>query len=109
MKRGKGRNWDGTSAGAEADMLDAVLKKAMEADFNITEIITDKDSSVKPIYLQYYPEGRVTYCSNHCAKTLHRDLQKIKQSKCQVKQSLKYMALQHGYFCIMTSQINTPC
>ena len=83
-KRGKGHNWDGTSAGAEPDMLDSVLKVAKAAGFNIVEIVTDKDSSVKSIYLRYFPEGRVTYCSNHCAKTLHKDLQRIKQTKCQV-------------------------
>ena len=76
---------DGTSAGAEADMLDVVLDKAKGAGFNVAEIVTDKDSSVKSIYLKHYPEGRVTYCSNHCAKTLYKDLQKLKQAMCQVK------------------------
>ena len=99
-KRGKGRNWDGTSAGAEPDMLDAVLRKAKEADFNVTEIVTDKDSSVKPIYLKYYPEGRVTYCSNHCAKTLHKDLQRIRQSKCQVSS----IGSNCRYYLVMTGE-----
>ncbi len=80
-KRGKGHNWDGTSGGAESDMLDHVLRDAKEAGFKVTEIVTDKDSSVKPIYLQHFPEGRVTFCSNHCAKALHKE---IKQAKCQV-------------------------
>lgn len=84
MKRGNNHNWEGTSAGAEGDMLDEVLKSAKEAGFNVTEIVTDKDSSMKSIYWQYFPEGVVTYCSNHCTKTLHSDLQKIKQEKCQV-------------------------
>lgn len=84
-KRGKKHNWDGTSGGAEGDMLDHTLREVKESGFKVSEIVTDKDSSVKSIYLQYFPEGRVTYCSNHCAKTLHRDLQRIKQAKCQVK------------------------
>ena len=83
-KRGDGHNWSGTSGGAEGDMLDQVVREAKEAGFKISEIVTDKDSSVKNIYLQYFPEGRVTYCSNHCSKTLHKDLQKIKQNKCEV-------------------------
>ena len=66
-------------------MLDVVLAKAKGAGFNVAEIVTDKDNSVKSIYLKHYPEGRVTYCSNHCAKTLSKDLQKLKQAMCQVK------------------------
>lgn len=62
------------------------LTDAKEAGFKVTEIVTDKDSYVKPIYLQHFPEGRVTFCSNHCAKALHKDLKKIKQAKCQVNQ-----------------------
>ena len=83
-KRGSSHNWEGTSAGAEGDMFDEVLKKAKNANFNVKEIVTDKDSSVKSIYLQHFPEGIVTFCSNHCSKTFHKDLQKIKQEKCQV-------------------------
>lgn len=83
-KRGKKHNWEGTSAGAESDMLDGVLCKAKEAGFIVAEIVTDKDSSVKSVYLEHFPEGRVTFCSNHCTKTLHKDLQVIKHNKCQV-------------------------
>lgn len=83
-KRGVGHNWEGTSGGAEGDMFNEVLKKAKDAGFNVKEIVTDKDSSVKSIYLQHFPEGIVTYCSNHCSKTFHKDLQKIKQEKCRV-------------------------
>ena len=50
----------------------------------VQEIITDKDSSMNAIYSKHFPEGTITYCANHCAKTLHKDLQKIKQNKCQV-------------------------
>ena len=86
-KKGKNHNWEGTSGGAEGDMFDEVLTKAKDASFNVKEIVTDKDSSVKSIYLQHFPEGIVTFCSNHCSKTFHKDLQKIKQGKCQVKKN----------------------
>lgn len=84
-KKGKEHNWEGTSAGAEGDMFDEVLKKAKDEGFNVKEIVTDKDSSVKSIYLHHFPEGIITFCSNHCSKSFHKDLQKIKQEKCQVK------------------------
>ena len=59
-KRGKDHNWEGTSAGAESDMLDEILRTVKAAGFNVAEIVTDKDSSVKSVYLQYFPEGVVT-------------------------------------------------
>ena len=31
------------------------------------------------------PEGTITYCSNHSAKNLHKNLEKIKRSKCEVR------------------------
>ena len=37
------------------------------------------------IYCRHFPEGTITYCSNHNAKTKHKDLQKIKALKCQVR------------------------
>ena len=83
-KRGNGHNWEGTSAGAEGDMLDELIGKAKDAGFMISEIITDKDSSVNSIFTKHFPEGTITYCANHSAKTMHKDLQKIKQYKCQV-------------------------
>ena len=83
-KRGSGHNWEGTSAGAEGDMFDELVGKAKAAGFVVSEIITDKDSSVNGIFTKHFPEGTITYCANHCAKTMHKDLQKIKQSKCDV-------------------------
>ena len=83
-KRGAGHNWEGTSAGAEGDMFDDLVGRAKAAGFVITEIITDKDSSVNAIFTKHFPEGTITYCANHCAKTMHKDLQRIKQNKCQV-------------------------
>ncbi len=59
-------------------MLDKLLGKAKDDEMIVTEIITDKDTSVNGIFCRHYPEGMVTYCSNHCAKTLHKkDLEKI--------------------------------
>lgn len=84
-KRGKHSNWSGTSAGAETDMLDEVLKKAKQDGFVIQELVTDKDTSVNATFCQYFPEGTLTYCSNHCAKTLHKNLEKIRKSKCEVR------------------------
>ena len=84
-KRGPGHNWNGTSGGAEADMLDEVLGKAKEAGFVIKEIICDKDSSTNATFCRHFPEGMVTYCSNHSAKNLHRNLEKVKRYKCEVR------------------------
>ena len=83
-KRGRQHNWEGTSAGAETDIFDAIPREVKEEGFYLDEIVTDKDTSSKSVYLDHFPEGRVTYCSNHCSKTLHKDLQAIKKHKCQV-------------------------
>ena len=82
-KRGVGHS-EGTSGGAEADMYDEILSEAKKAGFNILEIVTVKDSSMNSIYCRHFPEGTITYCSNHNAKTMHKDLQKVKQLKCTV-------------------------
>ena len=47
-------------------------------------MVTDKDSSMNAIYCKHFPEGTITYCSNHNAKTMHKDLLKVKSSKCEV-------------------------
>lgn len=65
-------------------MFNEILTKAKEDGFTITEIVTDKDSSMNAIYCKHYPEGTITYCSNHNAKTMHKDLLKVKALKCQV-------------------------
>ena len=83
-KRGVGHNWKGTSGGAEADMLDEILREVKEAGFIIAEMVTDKDTSMNAIYCKHFPEGTITYCSNHNAKTMHKDLKKVKSSKCEV-------------------------
>ena len=83
-KRGPGHNWSGTSASTESDMLDELLGKAKGAGFTITELICDKDSSTNATFCRHFPEGMITYCSNHSAKNLHRALEKIKRYKCEV-------------------------
>ena len=83
-KRGLGHNWEGTSAGAESDMFDELLREVKDTGFIISKIVTDKDSSMNAIYCNHFPEGTITYCSNHCAKSLHTDMLKVKQNKCQV-------------------------
>ena len=84
-KRGSHHNWEGTSNRAEADMFDDILGEVVKADFTVSEMVTDKDSSMNSIYCRHFPEGTITYCSKNNAKTLHKDLQRIKQNKCQVR------------------------
>ena len=83
-KKGPGHNWCGTSGGAEADMLDELLGRVRQDGFVLQEIITDKDTSINGTFCRHFPEGTVTYCSNHCAKTLHKNLEKVKKNKCEV-------------------------
>lgn len=65
-------------------MFEELMRNAKTAGFIVSEIITDKDSSMNSIYCKHFPEGTITYCANHCAKTMHKDLLKIKSNKCQV-------------------------
>ena len=65
-------------------MFDDILKEASQAGFVTSEMVTDKDSSMNAIYCRHFPEGTITYCSNHNAKTIHKDLHKVKALKCQV-------------------------
>ena len=74
IKKGPGHNWSGTSGGAESDMLDELLGKVKEDRLVLQEVITDKDSSINGTFCRHFPEGTVIYCSNHCAKTLHKNL-----------------------------------
>lgn len=83
-KRGKGHNWEGTSGGAEGDMFNELIGNAKNEGFIVSEIITDKDSAMNSIYCKHFPEGTITYCANHCAKAMHKDLGKIKIIKCEV-------------------------
>lgn len=66
-------------------MFDQLIGEAKAAGFIVSEIITDKDSAMNAVYCKHFPEGTITYCANHCAKTMHKDLLKIRPSKCQVR------------------------
>ncbi len=65
-------------------MFSEILGKVKEFGFIVAEIVTDKDSSMNAIFCQHFPAGTITFCSNHIAKTMHKDLLKVRQSKCEV-------------------------
>ncbi len=54
-------------------MFDELLGKTKGDGMVVKEIVTDKDTSINSILCRHYPEGIVTYCANHCAKTLKRN------------------------------------
>ena len=65
-------------------MFEELMKKVKAEGFAVSEIVTEKCSSMNSIHVKHYPEGTMAYCSNHCSKTMHKDLTKIRQNKCQV-------------------------
>ena len=79
-KRGQGANWEGTSGGAEGNMLDEKNNERMK----IKKAIIDKDASCQEIRLSRSPETEIVYCGNHTAKTFHTDLERVKKTPCQV-------------------------
>ena len=103
-KRGPGHTWEGTSAGAESDMYNVILGKVKEANFNIIDMVVDKDSSMNAIYCTHFPEGNITYCSNHSAKTMHKDLQRVKQLKCQVRALYMHVDKKIMYYTIYSAK-----
>ena len=104
-KRRNGHNWEGTSNGAEGNMFDELLEKVKAEGFIVKEIVTDKDSSGNAIFCNHFPEGLITYCSNHSAKTLHKELQNIKPTKCTVN-TCTYVVLQ---CMIFSTYMHTIC
>ena len=48
-------------------------------------MICDNDSSTNATFCRHFLEGMVTYCSNHSAKNLHRNLEKVKRYKCEAR------------------------
>ena len=86
-KKGKGANWEGTSSGAEGDMLLSILGEVKSNDFTIDQIIMDHDTSANAIVCSQFPDTHITYCGNHTAKTFHSDLSKIRSIKCKCKQN----------------------
>ena len=84
-KRGKDSNWQGTSSGAEGDMLSEILRKVKEQDFCINQLVMDHDTSANAIVCSYFPDVHITYCGNHTAKSFHYELGKLKALKCKCK------------------------
>ena len=84
-KRGSGHNWEVTSGGSESDMFDSILREVWQSGFVVKEMVTDKVFSVNVIYCQHPPEGTITFGSKHSAKTFHKDLERVKQTKCEVR------------------------
>ena len=64
-KHGKGSNWEGTSSGAEGDVLDEQLRKVKSEEYVINQIIMDHDTSANAIVCIHFPDIHITYCSNH--------------------------------------------
>ena len=75
-KRGKGSNWEGTSSGAEGDMLDELLRKVKSQGYTVGQIVMDHDTSANAIVCTHFPDIHITYCSNHSAKSFHYELSK---------------------------------
>ena len=65
-------------------MLREILESAKAKGFNIQQIVMDHDTSGGNIAVDSFPEVRITYCSNHTAKSFHNDLTKLKSVKCKV-------------------------
>ena len=84
-KRGKDSNWQGTSSGAEGDMLNEILGKVKDKGFCINQLVMDHDTSANAIVCSHFPDVYITYCGNHTAKSFHYELSKIKSLKCKCK------------------------
>ena len=83
-KQGPSAYWQGTSGGAEGDMLREILESVKGKGFNIKQLIMDHDTSGSNIAVDSFPEVQVSYCGNHSAKSFHNDLTKLKAVKCKV-------------------------
>ena len=84
-KQGQQANWQGTSAGAEGDMLRAILEDIKAEGFKVAQIVMDHDTSGGNIACDVFPEVQITYCGNHTAKTFHQDLTKTQINSLQGK------------------------
>ena len=83
-KQGKKANWQGTSGGAEGDMMRELVKDLLDNNFKITKAVLDKDASCQDMLLTLSPETEIIFCSNHVSKTFHLDLEKVKKVPCRV-------------------------
>ena len=88
-KRGQDANWEGTSDGAEGNMLDEILADLIENErMTIKKAIIDKDASCHEIILTRSPETEIVFFGNHTAKTFHTELERVKKTPCQVSVQL---------------------
>ena len=78
-----------------------MLGKVKEFDFVVQELVTDKYSTTNAILCKHFPEGTVTYCSNHCTNNLHKHLEKLKKNKCEICQTI-FVPLLFLYDCETT-------
>ena len=90
-KLDKDSNWQGTSSGAEGDMLTETLGKVKEQGFCINQLVMDHDTSANAIVCSHFPDVHIMYCGNHTAKSFHYELGKIK--------ALKYKCKTQGIPC----------
>ena len=84
-KRGVGKNWTGTSGGAEGDIFEELLTNLQKGNFDVKECVIDHDSTCANVLLEKFPEAEVVYCGNHTVKTFHAELENVKKTPCQVK------------------------
>ncbi len=70
-------------------MLDELLGKAKEAGFSIKELVCNKNFTTNTTFCRYFPEGMISYCSNHSTKNMHKALEKIKKYKCEVTDNFR--------------------
>ena len=88
-KRGQDANWEGTSDGAEGNMLDEILADLIENErMTIKKALIDKDASCHEIILTRSPETEIVFFGNHTAKTFHTELERVKKTPCQVSVQL---------------------
>lgn len=64
-KQGKDSNWEGTSTGAEGDILSEILGKVKDKGFCINQLVMDHDTSVNAIVCSHFPDVYITYHGNH--------------------------------------------
>ena len=53
-KRGKETNWQGTSSGAEGDLLSEILGKVKKQGYSINQLVMDPDTSANAIVCSYF-------------------------------------------------------
>ena len=103
-KRGPGHNWSGTSACAEADMLDELLGKVRQDGLVVQEMVSDKDTSVMLHFVGISLRGRShtapTIARRPCTKIWKKQVIKLKIHFCDTLPLLRkvfyYMYIFHS-------------